>query len=216
MTHKTTKLVSAHSTSVVGIDEAGRGPLAGPVAIGAVLINPNFRKKFLKGIKDSKQLSQEERELWYSLAIEAKKVGDLNFSVSLVSAEVIDKRGISYAISLGIKRCLLKLEVPLRAKIFLDGGIKAPSEFKHQLTVIRGDEKIPIIALASILAKVARDRLMIKKSKEFPEYGFHLHKGYGTFMHRIALKLYGPSSLHRLSFLKKIDTKKIKYKKLSK
>lgn len=190
---------------VVGIDEAGRGPLAGPVAVGAVMVTTEFNKKFFKGIKDSKKLSAEEREFWFDLAILEKRVGNLDFAVSLVSPEVIDKRGITYAIKLGIKRCLTKMNVPFDAQIFLDGSLHASTEFTHQLTVIKGDEKIPIISLASILAKVTRDKYMLKLSKKVPEYGFHLHKGYGTFMHRVAIKLYGASPFHRRSFLKNLN-----------
>ncbi|MDP2641966.1 MAG: ribonuclease HII [bacterium] len=196
---------------VVGIDEAGRGPLAGPVAVGAVAIpsptSPRLRgiyKKFFKGIKDSKKLTPEERELWYELALEAKRDGLLNFAVSLVSERVIDRKGISYAIRLGIKRCIEALEVPENSQIFLDGGIKAPERFAHQVTVIKGDEKIPIVSLASIVAKVTRDRKMVRLSKKFPEFNFHIHKGYGTSLHRIALRKYGSTVVHRQSFLTRL------------
>lgn len=190
---------------IAGIDEAGRGPLAGPVAVGVVKIPTDFNKKFFKSIRNSKQLTAEERELWFSLATEARKKGELDFRVSLVSEKVIDKHGISYALRLGIKRCLSQLGLQDDSQIFLDGALKAPVQFKHQLTVIRGDEKIPVISLASICAKVIRDRKMVKLSKKFPEFGFDIHKGYGTFMHRQALAKYGLTELHRRSFLKKIS-----------
>ncbi len=193
---------------VVGIDEAGRGPLAGPVAVGAVSISPSFSKKFFKGIKDSKQLTVEERELWFSLATEARKRGELDFKVSLVSEKIIDRHGISYALKLGIKRCLTGLGLAEESQIFLDGALKAPPKFKHQLTVIKGDEKIPIISLASICAKVIRDRKMIKLSQKFPGFNFHINKGYGTRMHLSALQKYGSTELHRQSFLKHIDIAK--------
>ncbi|MEK7461671.1 MAG: ribonuclease HII [Patescibacteria group bacterium] len=196
---------------VVGIDEAGRGPLAGPVAVGAVSIpNPvtvelrKTSKNFFKSIKDSKKLSPSDRELWFALALEARKEGLLDFAVSLVSEKVIDRKGISYAIRLGIKRCLASLGVSTESQVYLDGGIKAPKEFIHQLTVIRGDEKIPVISLASIMAKVIRDKRMIKLSKRFPEFNFHKHKGYGTFEHRQAIRKFGPTTLHRRSFLTKL------------
>lgn len=190
-------------THIVGIDEAGRGPLAGPVAVGGVRIPEKFEKKFFKGIKDSKQLTSEERELWFALAEEARKRGELDFAVSLVSEKVIDKRGIAYAIRLGIKRVLKSLQISeTESQIFLDGGIKAPAEFEHQLTVIRGDEKVPVISLASICAKVTRDRWMVKLSKKYPEYEFENHKGYGTKIHREAIRKYGPIELHRRSFLR--------------
>ncbi|MDQ3089765.1 MAG: ribonuclease HII [bacterium] len=203
MKNNTTKSLKTHSKCVIGIDEAGRGPLAGPVAVGAVMVSTTFNKKFFKGIKDSKQLNESDRDLWYDLAIQAKKEGVLDFSVSLVAPEIIDKRGITFAIAVGIKRCLKKLNASKGSQIFLDGGLRAPGEFLHQLTVIKGDEKIPIISLASVVAKVTRDKYMKNLSKKIPEYGFHLHKGYGTFMHKTALKLYGASPVHRKSFLKK-------------
>jgi ribonuclease HII len=192
-------------THIVGIDEAGRGPLAGPVAVGGVRISHTFEKKFFKGIKDSKQLTEEERELWFALAEEARKKGDLDFAVSLVSEKVIDKHGIAYAIRLGIKRVLKALNISeTESQIFLDGGIKAPEDFKHQSTIVKGDEKVPIISLASICAKVIRDRKMVKLSEKYPEYDFDLHKGYGTKIHRDAIKKYGPIELHRRSFLKNL------------
>lgn len=186
---------------IVGIDEAGRGPLAGPVAVGGVRVTHEFDKSFWKGIKDSKQLTLDERELWFALAQEAKKKGELDFAVSLISEKIIDKHGIAYAIRLGIKRVLKTLEIKEESQIFLDGGIKAPAEFPHQLTVIKGDEKIPVISLASICAKVVRDRRMIKVAKKYPLYAFEAHKGYATLHHREALIKYGPVELHRMSFL---------------
>ncbi|MDP3763818.1 MAG: ribonuclease HII [bacterium] len=189
---------------VVGIDEAGRGPLAGPVAVGAVSIPLNSSKNFFKGIQDSKKLTPEERELWFALALEARKERTLDFAVSLVSEKVIDRKGISYAIRLGIKRSLVALGVAEDSQVFLDGGIKAPKKFIHQLTVVKGDEKIPVISLASIVAKVIRDRKMVRLSKKFPEFDFHTHKGYGTFMHRRAIRKFGPTEIHRQSFLKKL------------
>ncbi len=191
---------------VAGIDEAGRGPLAGPVSVGVAVIPSNFNKKFFKGIKDSKQLTLEERELWFDLATEAKRRGELDFKVSLVSEKIIDKHGIAYALRLGIKRSLKSLGLSDNSQIFLDGALKAPVEFKHQLTVIKGDEKIPVISLASICAKVVRDRKMVRLSKKFPEFNFDIHKGYGTLMHREALAKYGTTSIHRRSFLKRLLT----------
>ena len=195
---------------IVGIGEAGRGPLAGPVAVGAVSIayperSRGMWKRFFKGIKDSKQLSPEEREFWFALAQEGRRRSELDFRVSLVSERVIDRHGIAYAIRLGVKRVLRRLEIDGGdSQIFLDGALRAPIEFKHQLTVIRGDEKIPIISLASICAKVVRDRKMVRMAKKYPEYDFDQHKGYSTRMHREAIRKYGSTELHRKSFLKKI------------
>lgn len=192
---------------IFGIDEAGRGPLAGPVAVGVVKIKSNFSKDFFKGIKDSKQLNRSERELWYSLAKEAKKKGDLDFTVSLVSQKVIDRHGISYAIALGIKRALKRLEANISEAIFLDGSLKAPKEFSHQTTIIKGDEKMPIISLASICAKVRRDSLLRRWGKLYPDFGFEIHKGYGTKAHIEILKKMGPTPLHRLSFISSLTRK---------
>lgn len=201
------KVIIIQMRYIVGIDEAGRGPLAGPVAVGAVRINTDFNKRFFKGIKDSKKLSEEKRELWFNLAIEAQRKKGFEFAVALISEKIIDKHGIAYAIRLGIKRCLIKLKVSDNSKIFLDGGIKAPENFLHQTTIIKGDEKIPVISLASICAKVTRDRFMIKLSKKYPQYNFHIHKGYGTLMHRKLIKKHGPSPAHRKSFLKNFKRK---------
>lgn len=190
---------------IIGIDEAGRGPLAGPVAVGAVVVPAGFNKKFFKGIQDSKKLSAEDRELWYKLAHEAKRRGHIDFAVALVSEKVIDRHGIAYALRLGIKRVLKRLEVePADAQVFLDGSLKAPAEYEHQLTVIKGDEKIPVISLASILAKVTRDRRMVTLSRQFPEFMFDIHKGYGTIAHRQILRKYGPTEHHRKSFIKRL------------
>ena len=192
---------------VVGIDEAGRGPLAGPVSVGVVKIlypeqSRGAMKKFFFGIKDSKKLTPEDRELWFALALEAKKQKLLDFAVSLVSERIIDKKGIVYAVRLGIKRCLQKLNIEEDSQIFLDGSLEAPKQFKHQQTIIKGDEKIPVISLASICAKVIRDKRMVRLSAKFPQFSFHLHKGYGTLAHRQALQKYGPTLIHRRSFLR--------------
>ena len=196
--------------ALVGVDEAGRGPLAGPVSVGVVVIKdptlPRLRgaNTFFKGIRDSKKLSAEERELWYALALEAKKQGGLDFHVALVSERVIDRHGIAYAIRLGVKRCLKALGVAHDDQIFLDGSLKAPSNFKHQQTIIKGDEKVPVISLASIMAKVTRDRKMIRLAQKFPEFKFDIHKGYGTRVHLSVLRKLGPTPIHRRSFLKSL------------
>ena len=191
---------------LVGIDEAGRGPLAGPVAVGIVKISLDFKKNFFTGIKDSKKLTALGRELWFARTLTARREGKLDFAVSLVSEKIIDRKGIVYAISIDIKRSLEALNVPTNVRIFLDGGLKAPKPFKHQRTVIRGDEKIPVISLASIVAKVTRDRKMTRLSKKFPKYNFHIHKGYGTSEHRRAIKKYGLTVIHRRSFLKTLTS----------
>ena len=189
---------------LVGIDEAGRGPLAGPVSVGVVVMPFNFKPALAKySVKDSKKLSEKDREIWYKWLIKERRLNKINFATALVSHEVIDKRGIVYAVRLGIKRCLNRLELnPNKCEILLDGSLRAPAKFKNQKTIIKGDETEPIIALASIAAKVRRDRQMTRLAKEYPKYNFEVHKGYGTKAHYAALKKYGPSVIHRLSFLK--------------
>jgi len=191
----------------VGIDEAGRGPLAGPVAVGAVRIKAGFDMKFFEGIKDSKKLSAKKREKWFLKAEEARKRGELDWAVSLVSEKGIDKAGIAPAIRSGIERCLKKLSAETTDRIFLDGGLKLPKEYLYQETIIKGDEKIAVISLASICAKVTRDKYMTELSKKYPDYGFEIHKGYGTRAHIAAIKKHGASDVHRKSFLKNIDEK---------
>lgn len=197
---------------IIGIDEAGRGPLAGPVAVGVVIIYSSACWGLLRGIKDSKKLSFKKREMWFSLAKNAKNKGELNFSVSLISSKFIDKYGISKAINMGIKRSLTRLGAQSADKIFLDGALKAPSNFYRQTTVVRGDEKIPAISLASICAKVTRDRYMNNISKKYPNFKFNENKGYGTYEHIISINKYGITDLHRKSFLKKLTYASTNYK----
>ena len=190
---------------VVGIDEAGRGPLAGPVSIGSVSLFPGPSIS-LRGLKDSKQLTERDRETWFKKIQDGQKEGRLQYAVSLISHKVIDKKGIVHAIQLGISRNLKKLGVdPKSARIFLDGSLKAPEEYQDQKTIIKGDEKIPIIALASIVAKVTRDRAMKKYGRQYPHYGLEVHKGYGTKRHRDAIKKYGAAIIHRKTFLGNFD-----------
>ena len=132
--------------------------------------------------------------------MEAKKRGELDFRVSLVSEKIIDRHGISYALCLGIKRCLSGLKIEKNSWIFLDGALKAPEEFSRQKTIIKGDEKIPVISLASIMAKVTRDRIMQKLHKKYPQYGFNAHKGYGTALHVEKIQSFGASKIHRKTF----------------
>jgi ribonuclease HII len=130
-----------------------------------------------------------------------KKEGKLNFSVALVSNKTIDEKGISYAIREGIKGVLKKLDLEAKyCKVFLDGSLKAPAEFTNQETIIKGDEKIPVISLASIAAKVTRDRYMKKAAEDYIGYGFEIHKGYGTKTHIECIRKQGFSAIHRRSF----------------
>ncbi len=190
----------------MGIDEAGRGPWAGPVSVGVVVMPLLFKPALSKySVKDSKKLSEKNREKWYQWLSQERHLGKINFATALVSEKFIDQKGIVPAVRLGIRRCLSRLELnPGQVKILLDGSLRAPKTFTNQQTIIRGDETEPIIALASIAAKVRRDRFMTKLAEQFPQYHFEIHKGYGTLAHYKALKKYGPSTVHRLSFLKKV------------
>lgn len=190
---------------LIGIDEAGRGPLAGPVSVCALAVLKPLPKEFRVNVKDSKQLSEEKREEWYKKISLAARTGYISFAVSFSSAQTIDKKGIVPAVRAAIKRALLKLAYhPKRVKILLDGSLSAPVAYENQKTIIRGDETVPVIALASIIAKVRRDRRMKRYATLFPGYGFEVHKGYGTKSHYAAIKLFGFSILHRRSFLRNL------------
>ncbi len=185
----------------IGVDEAGRGPLAGPVAVGVVAVRGKLPKK-LQLTKDSKQLSPQARESWFLRIDQAAKEGKLSYACTLISPTVIDREGITTAIRLALKRALAKIDHdPKLTKVLLDGSLKAPSEYHNQKTIIRGDATVSIIALASVVAKVTRDRYMVKISRKYPEYNFHQHKGYGTKEHYILLKRHGLSAIHRRSFV---------------
>jgi len=194
-----------NSKYIIGIDEVGRGPIAGPVAVGALVfeVGEYARYKRLPRGIDSKKLSSQERETWFDTICVLREKGVLNFAVSFVSEKVIDRRGLSYAITKAISLSLQKLALnPLECRVVLDGLLKAPAEFKHQETIIKGDEKEPVIGLASIAAKVVRDRKLTQLSKKYPLYGFEDHKGYGTSDHYARIKKFGLSPIHRRSFLR--------------
>ncbi len=193
---------------LIGIDEAGRGPLAGPVAVGAVKIRaedyPRIKRLFT-GAGDSKGLSAAERDHWFQQLLVAKRSGSLDFCVSFSGNTVIDCLGIMPAIARAMARSLQRLSCPpANSLILLDGSLRAPSEFTNQQTIIRGDESELLIGLASIAAKVWRDRLMIREDRRWPGYGFVAHKGYGSRSHYAAISRLGLCPLHRRSFLKNI------------
>ncbi len=189
---------------IIGIDEAGRGPLAGPVAVGIASVPMGFDWKLIPGVGDSKKVSPKQREMIYRRAQELKRNGILDYHATLVSNVTIDRKGISYAVALGIERCLKKLNLdPKTVEARLDGLLKAPQEYKKQQTIIKGDAKEKIIGLASIMAKVTRDRYMVHEAKKYPQYQFEIHKGYGTKRHCDALQRYGLSLVHRKSFCRR-------------
>lgn len=192
------------ATHLIGIDEVGRGPIAGPVAVGAFVFLKPGAKKFFKGVKESKQLTEEKREEWFKFIEKKNNEKFVTFSVCFQSEKVIDEKGISYAIKKCLENCLKNLKLnPDECLVLLDGGLKAPAHYKNQKTIIKGDAKEPVIALASICAKVLRDRKMRAWAKKYPNYGFDVHKGYGTKAHYKAIRVAGLTSLHRRSFLQK-------------
>ncbi len=259
-------MMKKHS-NIIGIDEVGRGPLAGPVTAAAIMpprnfqsLISNFQKKYKIKLKDSKKLSSKQREKWFKWV----RIRKIPYAISSVSPKIIDKINISQAANLAATKALKKLtrfarldsarlakapaspakrgesarratnnlsaspKIPLRSRdseasqrgeqattrnyrILLDGGLKIFPYFSKNLvangyslkTIVRGDEKVPAISLASIVAKVHRDKYMKKMHKKYPKYFFDKHKGYGTKLHYKMIKKYGVSSIHRKSFLKK-------------
>lgn len=193
---------------LIGIDEAGRGPLAGPVAVGAVIVPSAFEWHLADGAKDSKQMTEKARETMYERLCTLREEGILDFAVAFSSASVIDKRGIAYAVSDALARALVKAGAsPDISEIRLDGSLYAPAHFTDQKTIIRGDQTEPVISLASIAAKVERDRLMRELAVEYPIYGFDVHKGYGTAAHRAIIREAGLSPVHRATFCTRITSK---------
>ena len=177
---------------ICGVDEAGRGPLAGPVCAAAVILPPDVE---LPGLNDSKKLSEKKRELLFPL-IQEQAVA---WSVAFASVEEIEELNILRATFLAMNRAIAGLNVKPDLAL-IDGNqnreIAMPSR-----TVIHGDARCACIAAASILAKVSRDRLMKELAVRYPQYGFEKHKGYGTKAHYAALREYGPCPIHRRSFL---------------
>ena len=219
---------------IIGIDEVGRGPLAGPVAVCAFLmkkgsfVNGQFStgqtSEKLPKLKDSKKLSKKQREVWFEYLKVARIEGFCDYAVSFVSSENIDKFGIAKCIQKALNESLSKIasseflfsrtsdeggqgtrlsleEIQTSIFVYLDGGLKAPIEYVNQETIIRGDELNPVISMASIVAKVTRDAVMTKYSKDYPEYGFEKHSGYGTKTHYEAIKTHGQTPIHRKTFI---------------
>ncbi len=183
---------------IIGIDEAGRGPLAGPVSVGAVAMTS--RPKFLNGIRDSKKLSAKQREEWAAILHEK-----FECHCAMIGPRIIDKIGISKALRRATEKVLQRFNL-CPDLVLLDGSLFAPKHYNQQI-VIKGDEKIPIISAASIIAKTTRDAAMLKLHKKFPQYCFDKHKGYGTKLHYKMLKKHGFCPLHRRSFCKKLQNK---------
>jgi len=181
-----------HLGDVVGIDEAGRGPLAGPVSVAGVILPEGFEHPL---INDSKKLSEKRREALYD---ELCDRSEIRWAVSLVDVEEIEELNILKATHLGMVRVVEKLS-SAPAMCLIDGLPVPHFPFPH-LGIVKGDSKSLSIATASIFAKVIRDRFMRQAAEQFPEYGFEQHKGYGTKKHLEALQKFGPCPIHRRSF----------------
>ncbi len=188
----------------IGIDEVGRGPLAGPVTLGFFMIEHNKRKEVhqrLAGITDSKKLSPKKRREYSSIINTLQTEGLVVAITRSVSATLIDKIGINRAIELALKRGIKSLDLDAsNDMIILDGGLYAPKQY-HQETIIKGDQSNWLIGAASVFAKVARDNKMDRYAKKYPHYCFDQNKGYGTEQHRKSIQKYGPSDLHRKSWI---------------
>ena len=179
---------------ICGVDEAGRGPLAGPICAAAVILPVGLE---LPGLNDSKKLTEKKREELFDV-ITAQA---LSFGIAFASVEEIEELNILNATFLAMNRAIAQLD-PQPELALIDGnrntGIEAPSR-----CVVKGDARCADIAAASVLAKVSRDRVMLDLAKQYPQYHFEQHKGYGTKLHYEALDAYGPSPVHRMSFLRK-------------
>lgn len=181
--------------AICGVDEAGRGPLAGPVCAAAVILPPNT---IIDGVNDSKKLTEKKREALFDVIKETA----VSYSIAYASVEEIESINILNATMLAMKRAVEGLDVKADYAM-IDGNKMPPLDIDGE-TIVKGDAKSMSIACASILAKVSRDRLLYEYAKEYPQYQFDKHKGYGTAAHREAIIKYGPCPYHRMSFLKKI------------
>ena len=178
-----------------GVDEAGRGPLAGPVCAAAVILP---RGLVLAGLDDSKKLTEKKREALFDPICEAA----ISYGVAFASVEEIETLNILNATFLAMNRAIEQLS-PTPELALIDGNRNTGIHFNSRC-VVKGDAKCADIAAASVLAKVTRDRYMLEMAERYPEYRFEQHKGYGTALHYDALREYGPSPIHRMSFLKKL------------
>ena len=181
--------------SVCGVDEAGRGPLAGPVCAAAVILPEGV---IIDGVNDSKKLSEKKRESLFDVI----RKQALSYSIAYATVDEIEEINILNATMLAMRRAIDGLDI--KADYAMIDGNKIPPIDIDAECIVKGDEKSMSIACASILAKVSRDRLLYKYAEEYPMYGFDKHKGYGTKVHREAILKYGPCPYHRKSFLKKL------------
>jgi ribonuclease HII len=187
---------------LVGVDEAGRGPLAGPVAVGVVVVPTGFDiKKAFPTVADSKELSESAREEIYTEALARARAGEIRLCARFSTALYIDAFGISKAVRRGVWSGVRSIALVEDSFVKLDGLLKAPPEYAQQ-TILKGDALEPVISLASVVAKVRRDRLMRAYAKKYPPWGFEVHKGYGTTKHLAAIREFGLCTIHRKTFCK--------------
>lgn len=184
---------------LAGVDEAGRGSLAGPVVAAAVLLPPRWIQEGLPpelvGLNDSKQLSAAQREHYYGLLVES---GEVAYAVCAIDAGRVDQINILRATTEAMAHAVKNLQPP--PDHLLVDGRPVPALGAHQTALVKGDSLSYSIAAASVLAKVTRDQLMTQFDQQFPEYGFAVHKGYGTAQHLAALRRHGPCPIHRRTF----------------
>lgn len=186
--------ISKGYTKIAGIDEAGRGPLAGPVCVASVIM-PLDTESIIEGVNDSKKLTEKKREKLYDEIISKA----ISYHIEMIDVETIDTINILNATKLGMMTCINNLDV--KPDIVLIDAVEISSDIPTH-SIIKGDALSYSIACASILAKVSRDRLMLDLDKQYPNYGFAKHKGYGTKAHIEALKTYGKCPCHRDTFIK--------------
>ncbi len=195
------KLFEQGFKNIAALDEVGVGCLAGPVVVCAVMIDKklfskNVRRKKLSWLRDSKLLTQKQREKYFEYLI---SIPEIKWKVSFVHPKTIDKYNVYQATRLGMRRSIKKfIRVP--DIVLVDGKYPIKGLSIPQKPIVKGDRKIFSIACASLIAKVTRDNYMVRLSKKYPEYEFHRHKGYGTKIHQARLKEYGSSNIHRYSF----------------
>ena len=182
-------------TLLCGVDEAGRGPLAGPVCAAAVILP---RGTEIAGLNDSKKLTEKKREALFMPICEQA----VSYGIAFATVEEIEEKNILNATFLAMNRAIAQLE-PVPSLALIDGNRSTGITFPNRC-IVKGDAKCADIAAASVLAKVSRDRYMLKMAEKYPQYHFEQHKGYGTKLHYEALRQYGPSPIHRMSFLKKL------------
>ena len=207
---KEIEITSREAVLPVGVDEAGRGPLCGPVVASAVcykdqtFVAPSEQEKEFTLIRDSKKLSEKQRERAFDFIQEHFFVG-----IGIVHAETIDRVNILQATFLAMKAAVSDLERIMHRSsdsahrnlyLLIDGNQEIPNSSYKQEAIISGDSAVKSIAAASIIAKVTRDRMMLEYDRQYPQYGLARHKGYGTKEHMDALRKYGPTPIHRMSF----------------